>query len=40
MCDDQSETIAFLASARGLGAAGPIERIDTHARALVEGMMP
>jgi len=29
--DDQSEIIAFLGSAKCLGAAGPVERIDTHA---------
>lgn len=31
LCDDQSETIAFLAGSQGLGAAGPVERVDTHA---------
>lgn len=44
LCDDQSETIAFLASARGRGAAGPTERIDTHAAIVfltgVGGCMP
>ena len=31
LCDDQSETIAFLAGSQGLGTGGPVERIDTHA---------
>ncbi|PEQ13782.1 hypothetical protein B2G71_05570 [Novosphingobium sp. PC22D] len=30
-CDDQSETLAFLADGAAFGVSGPVERIDTHA---------